>query len=468
MTRSLRSTLALGALFLVLAPDRAAALDFELDTDTSFQVYEVRALGARAFMARRRLLSRLALRVAHDLEEPDDEGRVLRITADVQLRLEQEFGETCLLDRDLCVSAIDADDPSAWQPLAADTRLDVPAVWAQIEGLPLGTSARLGRQLVLDEIGFARVDGLRVEVAPLRWIRAEAIAGLLVRGTSLAATPRSELPGEIRLDTGDRVVPWADPPVDTWVAGASLSANAGRWLSVRLALRHMWEPDGTVLSRVSAAAASTPTSWLRLDASGVLDLLTEEVIRAAARVVVGEEELQVRAGVERHVPRFDPGSIWAWFAVAPIDQAELGASWRASPDVSLGGSLRGRRAELGGTQGDDLDAGVDGWLRARIEGFRLGGSGFVWSGALGPLAGVSVDIARPLFGWLELALDVSVWHFDDPNRAALYGTVLSEVLSARFRLTRETLLFAEVQHATSRVVGHRFRAVLALRVDTWR
>ena len=447
----------------------AGAFDVQLDSDTTFQVYEVRSVSARAFTARRRLLSRLSLRIAHDLEEPDDDGRVIRLTSEVQLRLEQEFGETCLLGRDFCVNATDSDDPGAWQPLAADTRLDVPAVWVQVDGLPLGLSARLGRQLVLDEIGFARVDGLRLRVAPLHWLSAEVVGGLLVRGTSLVGTPRSELVGAVRLDdqTADRVR-WVDPGVDTWVVGAALEGGPGRWLQLRLALRHMWELDGDVMSRVSASASSQPVPWLRLDGGGVFDLMTEEIIKASGRVSVGDETLRVRAGVSRHVPRFDQGTIWAWFSAAPLDQAELGATWRASPDVSFGGALRGRRAELGEPYGDDLDAGVDGWFRARWEGFRFGASAFVWSGALGPLAGSQVDVTRRVFGWLELALNISVWHFDDPHRVENYGTVLSEVVSARFRASRETLILIDLQHATNRLVGHRFRGVLAVRVDTWR
>ena len=58
---------------------RGVAFDAQLDADTSFQAYEVRSVGARAFHARRRLLSRLALTVSHELTEPDDEGRVVRI-----------------------------------------------------------------------------------------------------------------------------------------------------------------------------------------------------------------------------------------------------------------------------------------------------------------------------------------------------------------------------------------------------
>jgi hypothetical protein len=458
------------ALLAVAAPTRA--LDVELDTDTSFQVYEVRSPGARAFMARRRLLSRLALRLAHDLEEPDDEGRVPRVTAEVQLRLEQDFGRTCLLSSELCVNAVDADDPGAWQPLAADTVLDVPAVWGGISGLPLGTSVRVGRQLVLDPIGFARFDGVSARIVPARWLRLEALGGLLVRGTSLAGTARSDPQGSIRLERADRV-PWAAPPVDTWVAGASVAGGPGRWLQLRLSFRQMWEPDGDVLSRLGAAASSQPADWLRLDATGVLDLLSDEIIEASARAAVGDETLRVHAGAQRHVPRFDPGTIWAWFATAPITQADLGARWRVSPDLTVGGSVRGRHAELGQPPGgqareDDLDAGVDGYFRARWEGFRFGASGFLWSGSLGPLAGVTVDVSRRLLGFVELALDVSVWHFDDPIRQDRWGTVLSEALSARFRLSRETLVFAELQHATSRRVGHRFRGILALRVDTWR
>lgn len=453
---------------LVLAlPGAAHAFDVHLDADTSFQVYEVRSPGARALMARRRLLSRLGIRVTEDLTEPDDEGSAIRLAAGAQLRLEQEFGETCLLDRDLCVNATDADDPGAWQPLAADTRVDIPSVWVELSGLPLGTSARIGRQLVLDTIGFARFDGGRVRVVPSSWFRLDAYGGLLVRGTSLGATTRSEVPGAIRLADAARV-PWALDGVDTYVAGANVSGGPGRWLQASFGLRQMWEEDGDVFSRLSGAISSQPATWLRLDAGAVWDLLTSEPIEASARASVGQDDVMVRAGLSRHVPRFDPGTIWAWFTAAPLIQGELGIRWQVSGDLSFGGALRGRHAELGQPWADDLDAGIDGWLSARWEGFRLGVAGFSWTGALGPLAGVSLDLSRRFLGFFELGLDVSVWHFDDPNRRDLYGTVLSEALEARIRLSPETLVLVEVQHATSRVVGHRFRGILALRVETWR
>lgn len=464
MRSALSCALALVA-FVIPAP--AGALDVQLDTDTSFQIYEVRSPGARAFMARRRLLSRLGVRLSHDLTEPEPDGSAIRILADAQLRLEQEFGQTCLLDRELCVNAVDADDPGGWQPLAADTRLDVPSVWVGMSGLPLGTTVRVGRMLVLDNIGFARFDGGSVQVAPLRWARLEVFGGLLVRGTSLAATPRSEPQGAIRLDP-ERRVPWAAPPVDTGVIGGTLSGGPGRELNLSLGYRYMWEPAGDVVHRLSLAASSQPVDWLRLDGVGVWDLLTEEVIEARAGARVGEGDFSAHAQVSRHVPRFDPGTIWAWFNVAPINQAEVGMRWIATDDFSLGGTLKGRHAELTLADEDDLDAGFDGWIRARWEGVRFDLSGFVWSGSLGPLSGVSLGARRPILGWLEIGLDVSVWYFDNPNRQGMSGVVVSEALEGRVRISPETLVLLELQHAASEAVGNRFRGILALRVDTWR
>ncbi|MGE0785887.1 MAG: hypothetical protein AB7S26_09380 [Sandaracinaceae bacterium] len=460
--------LALLVLAATLAPAGVAhAFDVQLDADTSFSIYEVRSQGARAFMARRRLLSRVGLRLSHDLTEPDDEGSAIRVLADVQLRLEQDFGETCLVDRDLCVDAIDSNDLSAYQPLATDTRLDVPGVWVGLAGLPLGLSVRVGRQLVLDTIGFARYDGGAVDFAPVRWFRLQAFGGLLVRGTSLLGTPRSDPQGSIRVDSPVDV-PFVAPPVDTWVIGVSANGGPGRELQASVGYRYMWESDGQVLSRLSLALSSQPVDGLRMDATGVLDLFTTEIIEARGTVRIGDDTLSGYGQVSRHVPRFDPGTIWSWFSVAPIDQAELGASWTVTDDLSLGGSLRGRRAELGGEQGEDLDAGFDAWLRARWEGFRLEASGFAWSGSLGPLAGVSLGVRRPILGFVELGADVSVWHFDDPLRDYAHGAVVSTALEGRVRITDETLVFVELQHAASDAVGHRFRGIIAIRVETWR
>ncbi|WP_236605917.1 hypothetical protein [Sandaracinus amylolyticus] len=470
MTRRI-GAVALAAAMLALAVPSARALDVELDSDASFQVYEVRAPGTTTFLARRRFTSNLGLRLVQPLGAPEPDGRQIRLSASVRLRLYHDFGEDCLVGGELCVRAYDREMTGGWQPLTSPSLIDLPMLWVAIDGLPLGIAARVGRQLEVDPIGFVRFDGVSARIAPWPWISAEAFAGLMVRGTSLLGTPAFEPQGEMRVDRSDvdaTVAPWTDPGIDTWVVGARVRGGPGEWLQLGAGVRHAWEDDGTVLSRLSLSATSQPIPLLRMEAIGVLDLLDITVIDALGAIELREGIWSARASIERHVPRFDPGTIWAWFQTAPIDEARLGGSVRLSDDVELGGALRGRHADLGAPWGEDYDAGVEGWARARIERIDAGLSGFAWSGSLGPVAGVSIDARRRLIPEIALGLHVSVWHFDDPLRQDLYGTVVSESIDAIFDLTEQASILVELQHAASRVVGNRFRLIAWLRVETWR
>jgi hypothetical protein len=455
-----------------LSTSRARALDVELDSEAAFQVYEVRTPGANAFLARRRLVSNLGLRVVEGFGELEPDGRRIRLSVALRLRLYHDFGDDCLIGRELCVRASDAREPGGWQPLAPSAIADLPMAWVAVDGLPLGVASRLGRQLEIDPIGLLRFDGIWVRVAPAAWIVADAYAGLMVRGTSLLGTPQFELPGLMRVDRGantdPRVAPFTDPPATTWVIGAGVRGGPGPWLELGAVFRQAWEESGTVLRRLGLSASSEPASLLRLEAIGVLDLLDLALIDALAAVEVRGGIGTVRAAVERRVPRFDPGSVWAWFQAASIDQVRLGGTLRVGDDVEIGGALRGRRAALGGTQDEDFDAGVEATLAARIERVDASMSGFVWSGALGPVAGVSLDARRRIIREIAIGLHGSVWQFDDPLRPELYGTVVSESLDGIFNLTEQASIVVELQHAASRIVGHRFRGIVWLRVETWR
>lgn len=472
-----RTAVAALAAALALGPLRGArALDVELDSDASFQVYEVRAPGTTTFLARRRLTSRLGLRVVQPLGEPEPDGRRVRLSVAIRLRLHHDFGEDCLVGRELCVRAQDRDEPGGWQPLTSPSLIDLPMVWVAIDGLPLGISARVGRQLEVDPIGFVRFDGVSARIAPWSWLAVESFAGLMVRGTSVVGTPQFEPQGTMRVDRGDAdpgLASWTDPGLDTWVVGARARGGPGEWLQLGASVRHAWEVNGTVLTRLGLSATSQPIPLVRAEALGVVDLLDATVIDALGAVELREDDWSVRASLERHVPRFDPGTIWAWFQLAPIDRARLGGSWRASDDVELGAAVNARRAELGTSasgqaRGEDWDAGVEAWLRARVERIAAGVSGFAWSGALGPVAGVSLDAERAIVPELALAVHASVWHFDDPLRPDLYGTVVSESIDTIVRLTEQARIAIELVHAYSRVVGNRFRLIAWLRVETWR
>jgi hypothetical protein len=470
------------ALVCTLAtPSVARAFGVELDSDASFQAYEVRARGASVFVARRRLVSNLSLRLTEAFTEPDAEGRRIRFTATGRLRLEHDFGEDCLVERELCVRATDPTDLGGWQPLAASTRVDVPLLWAEVSGLPYGVEARVGRMLEIDPTGFLRVDGGRIVAAPWSFLSLETSAGMVVRRTSIAGTSAFDPQGSLRIALSDDDAlraSWVAPASDTFTVQGTLRANVGPAIAASVGVRQTWDGDGTVLRRAWLSLSSQPIEILRMEASGVLDLLSSTVVDAVAHAALAEDAWNLRLTLEHHVPRFDPGTIWAWFYAAPIQELSLGGSYRFGSnaielgDVELGAALRGRHADLGaddlGQGRNDFDAGGEGWLRTRILGCEISATGFVWSGSLGPLAGLGLDVARRFLTEFALELHVSLWHFDDPNRPALQGLVVSEALDGVIQIGPETEVVVELQHAGSDAGGHRFRFIGLLRVETWR
>jgi hypothetical protein len=455
-----------------------------VDAETVLQAYEVRSPGTTVFVARRRLLQSLGFTWSRALGRrgrgtaDGPPVRHARVGASARLRLTQEFGDTCLVARELCVRATDARDAAAYEPLARDTWLDVPTAFVEVDGLPLGLEARAGRQLAWDAIGFVRFDGARVVLSPWPWLAVETLGGLLVRDTSLGGSAAFELPGAPRFALPDEraraQAPWIEEPPLTPVAHGALELGVTEIVRGRMAYRQAWSEEGALFRRAGLSLASAPLPALRLDAHGVLDALDGAVIAAmlAARVEASERTT-LAARVERNVPRFDPGTIWSYFEVAPVDEAQLDVAYRPGSDAALGqtelgGALRVRRADLGRRAPTDVDLGGEGRARARLGRLSLGGSAFVWSGSLGPMAGVLADARLRLLSDLQVEARVSVWHFENDNRPALYGTIVSAVLGLRWQVGRETRVLAEIEHAHSRVTGHRLRAVVALDVEVWR
>jgi len=449
----------------------AGADDVHLDSDTSFQAYEVRSPGTAALMTRRRLVQSLGFTWMRDLVEPEDAGApVPRLAASLRLRLDQDFGDTCLVHRDLCIRATNPDDPATYQPLASDTVVDAPEAWVEVRGLPLGLRARVGRHLRGSVLGFVRVDGASARIEPRRWAAVEAYGGRLVRGTSVAGTDAFAPEGALRLspDGTDRDrAPFLDEPSTTWVGGGALEIGRAEAVRGAVRFREVRDGDGLVGRRGALSLASEPVDALRVSVDGAWDLSDAELVDAVGAVTVRpSDEVTTRATVEHHVPTFDLGTIWAYFDLVPVSEASATVSWEPARGVELGGGLRGRRADFG--DGDELDAGAEGTVRFQLAGVRVGLSGFAWGGDLGPVAAVLLDAWRPVGSRVRLELRASAWHFDDPLRAGLYGTSVSEAAGVRFELTRQTWTRLSVEHAHSRVAGHRFRGLAALAIEVWR
>jgi len=459
-----------GAALVVGASLPAGADDVRVDADTAFQIYEVRSPGAAAFLARRRLVQTLGLTYARALDDESDEPATPRLSASVRIRLDQELGEDCLVSRDLCYLATRPGDTAFYQPLAEDTAVDAPEAWVEVSRLPLGTRVRAGRHLRAEPIGLVRLDGATARAEPSPWVAAEAYGGLLVRRTSLAGTDAFIAQGDVRreLEVDPARAPFVEPPVTTWLTGGLLELGHRRWLRVTAGFREMREEGSLVARRASLSAVSQPIDPLRLSAAGVWDVHDRRLVDAWAEASVEPTSgLVLRASAERHVPVFDWGTIWAYFQLVPIDEARVGATLTTRDRLTVGAGVRARHAEIDpGT--DETDFGGEAHGTVQLLGARVSLSGFAWAGDLGPLAALMLDLTRPLAWWVDAELRASLWHFDDPLRGVLEGTSISEALGVRFRMSDATSLRLELGHAHSRVIGHRFRLLVALSVEVWK
>ena len=229
MTRSRGGSAFRFALLALLAvPAVASALDVEVDANTSFVAYEVRTPGAVAFLARRRLVSNLGLRLVQTFGEPDAAGHQVRLSVAGRLRLDQNFGDDCLIGGDMCIRATDRGDLGGYQPLASNTGLDAPMLWALLDGLPFGFSARIGRQTQFDAIGIVRFDGVQLAFAPVTWLAIVVHGGALVRRTTFAGSSSFEPVGTVRLNLAGvdpARVPWVDAARTTWMARSLKSTS---------------------------------------------------------------------------------------------------------------------------------------------------------------------------------------------------------------------------------------------------
>jgi hypothetical protein len=456
-------------LLVALAPSAASAEQVHLRSDTTFRLYEVRSPITPVVWTRRRLVQTLGVTWGRQLGKWDD--RPIRLVTNLDLRLDQNFGQTCFIEADGCVQATNPSDEGEFQPLAANGRIDAPGAWVEARGLPGDTRVRLGRQLRTSPIGFVRIDGVQVHTEPHPWVSAEAFGGAVVRRTSLAGSDGFAPNGSLRLELPDDVdpsrAPYVAPPSRTWTVGAQLEAGRTDRVRAQAGFREMFDGSGVVSRRLSVGLVSEPLRALRLEAGGVWDLLDGTLIDARIQANVDAGPVTVRGSVSRHVPRFDIGTIWAWFDVVPVDHARLGGTWRVGRDFSVTLQGHARRADLG-EQGVEVDGGFE--VRARLERapwkaqFRVRTE----DGDLGPVAAVRIAAQRYVTRWLEITARASVWHFDDPLRQGMYGTSITEALGARFRVTENTLFHLDLQHTHSRVVGHRFQGLTGLAFEVWR
>lgn len=450
---------------------RVHAYDVELDVDTVFRGYEVRARAARAFWTRRRFSQRLSLRLVQGLQSAPDDDPGPRLQVYVDLRLDRELGDTCLVgDERRCFRLTDGEVRARYEPLADDGGLSVPLAYAQADRLPLGMRVWAGRQLVWDPIGLARVDGLRLSTSPFPWLSASVAAGALVRRTSVAGrdtfvpagVPRLDLPADV-LTANDRV----EPPATARLLSAS--AYIGRLRGIRLGghYRNVRDRTGLLQREAAVSLGSRSLAPLVLDAHGVFDARTLDLVDGQAEASLRTGPAVTRARLRRQVPRFDYGSIWAFFAVAPTWQASVGTDVQLAAPVTFGLELRGRRLSPDGAR-RELDLGVLG--RASLARGRLVADavGFVWEGDLGESYGADAGGSYRLARWLELQVRASLYRVEGVGAALMPSLSFGQLLGAAFRIAEGAQASLEASHSHSRPAGHRLSLLAWLNLEAWK
>jgi hypothetical protein len=456
-------------LFVLLNVAHGRAYDVEVGLDTSFEAYEVRSPETSVFWARRRLVDNLSLRFVQPLEESKNPALGPKFQAQLQLRLFQEFGDTCFVANDVCVDATNVNDRGVYQPLAKDGLVDVPIGYVEVNRLFERVLIRLGRQLYWDQTGFARIDGIRLQGLLWPFLTVETVGGFLVRNTSIAGSSAFEPQGvpRLKLSTDEQLrAPFIEPPITTYVIGANIDAGDSKIARAGFSYRSLFDKDGLSTRLGGVGIMSQAFDPLQLNANTVFDLLDGSLTDAIAASQLDISDTTWRLSVERHVPRFDRATIWAYFATAPIWEERFSPSWRVTSQFELDGGLATRHADIDNRT--DFDVGVDGHVSMRVGRYRFDLSGFGWSGSLGPVWGGDLTAERRFLSWLRIEALVSLWRIEKALRSDLEGISVSETIGVDIRITDNTSFLTDLTHSYSDAIGNRFSLFAFLHMEFWR
>lgn len=190
---------------------------------------------------------------------------------------------------------------------------------------------RLGRQRATTGLGFAGFDGVNVRFDPLPGAQFEAFAGRsLARGLN---EPRNDALRGVEDFVLDR---------SAWLMGGTVWVEpwAGATLTGRYQ-REIWSDRSGLLSERASLDLRTPLPGpFSLSGAADYDFAFGRIGKAnvTVRAPLGPgPDLWVEAVGRRYVPYFELWTIWGFFDPAAYHEAELRASWRATPSLLLSG-----------------------------------------------------------------------------------------------------------------------------------
>lgn len=438
-----------------------------LAADASFQTYDVRSTAGGAYLRVRRYVQTIDTEASYEFGERVDPT----LSFGASLRLDQDFGDTCLIGRDACIDDTSRSNEGAFAPLARNTMLDVPSLWLAFKWPRIRSELRAGRMMVVDSAGFARLDGGMLQVEPTSWLRLRASGGERVSNASFAGTNAFVPAGPIRVERSneeldDTIGEGAlAPAVTLWTYGGSARVQPFDGARAEFSFRETREVEGLVERRFGAEVVVEPVSGYAFYALGRLDALLWQVTDGAVGARAEWKPVTTSLAFVRHVPVFDAGSIWWFFEPAATNSIELTSYVDVSRALQLGLLAEGRATELDKAA---LDGAVEPFATLVYRGFHFRLSQRIGSGDLGVAANTEFAVTRDFDSKVNAFFRFSVWHYDDELRSSAHATSVASTLGAEFRMTPRTRLALQVDHATSELVGQRLRAVALFSFEAWR
>ena len=475
----------------------ASAADPEMTADTAAQFYDVRSPTGENVISRRRVTTTLGVSVYDLYDTPDDpSGPSLSFRA--RMRYDADYG-----------GSGSETNPNSPRYVPGFDRGPIDLMYGYVEGrrfLKGWLGFKVGRQYVVDSLGWWSFDGGEVKITTPYYFAAEVYGGLEQRGGMPLSTPRFEREGVWRGDRSsieDKTIYPSFQPNDVAPAyGAALESAGFQWLHGRLTYRRVMntgasnvsefsngirEPvkyDGTRISqeRVGWGFDGTLPEVGGLKGGLAYDLYNAKFANFFASIdAYVSHRLTLSLDYDYYVPTFDADSIWNFFLAMPMNDLGARASWDATDHLAFSAGARARAfgvqtaKEVDNTAPNGLPAGnyypassLDlmggGNLAARWhfgEG-AVGARSNADFGGNGERLGVDLFGERTLETRYILSARAGVWQWDDKLRPDRDATSFQYVAGVGYKLWQRSLVFVDFEHDMNRIAGQRFRGMLWL------
>ena len=366
---------------------------------------------------------------------------------------------------------------------------------------------RLGRQYVVDALGWWSFDGGQVSVTTPFFVKAEGYAGFEQRGGMPLSSPRWERDGVWRGDrTGYDASLWPSfqPSALAPAFGAAIESAGVSWIHGRLTYRRVQNTGPSNFTQFATTATPVVVEGRRVSqerigyavdgtlgtiagakAGFAYDLYARRTANLFASVDgYVSRRVTVSADWDYFVPTFDGDSIWNFFVAMPMNDLALRATWDVTDHVTTSGAARARlfqietdtatadprstRSPNGLSTNEVLPSafsplgGGDLWARYRFGEGSIGARATADVAATGRRLGGDVTAERVLDARYVLRGRVGTWRWEDDLRDGRDATSFGYVAAAGYRLAPRSEAMAELQHDVNRLVGQRYRVMLWL------